>query len=115
MRNKYGVSAKPDRTYNGKVYHSKLEMNYRKHLDKLTKSVDPKHRVASIKEQVPFVITVAGIKICTYMLDFEVTYDEPRVEYVDCKGMKTAIYNIKKKLVEALYPIKILEIKKGMF
>ena len=33
-RSKYGVSKKEDRTYNGVVYMSKLEMQYRKHLDK---------------------------------------------------------------------------------
>ena len=43
------------------------------------------------------------------------TYGDGRIEYVDVKGVKTDIYRIKKKLVEALYSIKIKEVKKGEF
>ena len=49
------------------------------------------------------------LKISKYLLDFEVQYPD-RVEYVDCKGMKTAIYSLKKKCVQAYYGIKIKEV-----
>ena len=114
--NKYGVSSKADRTYKGVVYDSKLEMNYRRHLDLMTKATKPSEKVVSILEQVQYDITVSGKKICKYILDFEVEYADGRIEYVDVKGIKTAIYSLKKKLVEALYPnTKIKEIKKGDF
>lgn len=114
-RSKYGVSAKSDRTLNGKVYMSKLEMNYRKHLGMLRGATLPKEKVIKIDEQVPFEIVVNGKKICTYFLDFKVIYGDLRIEYVDVKGVKTDIYRLKKKLVEACYPINIREIKKGDF
>lgn len=114
-RGKYNVAKKSARTLSGKVYMSKLEMMYRKHLDILQKAANIKERVVDIKEQVPFEVVVNGKKICKYLLDFEVTYGDGRVEYVDVKGIATDVYKIKRKLVEALYPIKIKEVKKGEF
>lgn len=114
-RGKYNVAKKSERTLSGTVYMSKLEMLYRKHLNLLMKADNPKDRVVDIKEQVPFEVVVNGKKICKYLLDFEVTYGDGRIEYVDVKGVKTDIYRIKKKLVEALYSIKIKEVKKGEF
>ena len=114
-RSKYGVAKKSDRIYKGKVYDSKLEMLYRKRLDLLTKSVKLSERVTDIKEQVPYEIVINGKKICKYILDFQVTYGDGRVEYVDVKGILTSIYRLKKKLVEASFPIKIKEVKKGQF
>lgn len=109
--NKYGVSKKEDRTLNGKVYPSKLEMQYRQHLDLLLKSGD----VIFIEEQTKFPCKVNGFKICTYLLDFKVTYKDGKIDYVDVKGKILPMYRLKKKLVEALYPIKITEITKKDF
>lgn len=39
-----------------------------------------------------------------YVADFKVTYADGRVEIIDCKGMKTEAYKIKKKLFEYRYP-----------
>jgi hypothetical protein len=113
-RSKYGVSIVSERTYKGKVYMSKLEMHYAKYLDLLQKATG-KDRVVFVTEQLPFPCVVNGKKVCTYLLDFKVEYMDGRVEYVDVKGIKTAIYNLKKKLVETLYSIKIKEVYKGDF
>ncbi len=116
-KTKYGVSKKSERTYNGTTYMSKLEMRYRVYLDKLRTCVNPEHRVINIVEQKPYPIFINGKLICKYLLDFEVTYDTNprRVELIDVKGAKTAMYSLKKKAVEAYYGIKIKEIKKGQF
>ena len=63
--NKYGVSPKEERTWNGKIYDSKLEKNYRVHLEMLKKAVDPRERVVDIQEQVAYQCDVNGVKICT--------------------------------------------------
>ena len=94
-------------TYKGKVYMSKLEAQYRKYLDTLPDLVQ-------VDEQVSFVITINDIKICTYKLDFKVTYLD-RVEYIDVKGMTYGsayqMFKLKKKLVEACFrTVKITEI-----
>ena len=44
-----------------------------------------------------------------YVCDFVVFYPDGIVRYIDAKGMKTQVYTIKKKQVEALYPIIIEE------
>jgi hypothetical protein len=107
--NKYGVSPKSERTQNGTTYHSKAEMNYRNRLDMLTKAKG-NDKVIKIEEQVVFPIVVQDIKICKYLLDFRVTYPN-RVEHIDVKGFITPEFRLKKKLVEALYPIQIIQVK----
>lgn len=117
---KYGVGTKQRRTYKGKVYASILEKDYRIFLDKLTKAVGTKFRVISIEEQVVYPMTIINpqgvyVKVCDYILDFKVTYADGRIEYVDTKGVKTAIYNLKKKLMLAVHGIKIKEVYRGDF
>ena len=110
-KNKYNVSKKEDRTYNGIVYMSKLEMKYRKYLDTLVMAGE----VQKIKEQYEFKLFVKEKLVCKYLCDFFVTYMDGRKEYVDVKGMKTATYRLKKKFVEAEFNIKITEITKDDF
>jgi hypothetical protein len=44
-----------------------------------------------------------------YVLDFLVFWSDGRITYEDSKGQKTPMYIMKKKQVEALYPVKIIE------
>jgi len=44
-----------------------------------------------------------------YKADFKVVYHN-RIEIIDVKGFKTATYKRKKKIIEALYLIKIIEV-----
>lgn len=44
-----------------------------------------------------------------YIADFAVHYPDGRTEYWDVKGVKTAIYKQKKKIIEKLYGITIIE------
>jgi hypothetical protein len=54
---------------------------------------------------------VNGNKVCTYVSDFRYFTDAGQI-IEDVKGMKTPVYKLKKKLVEACYPgVKIIEIK----
>lgn len=116
---KYGVSAKKDRTLAGVTYMSKLEMQYRAHLNLLKKARLIEERVVSIEEQVPYKIEINGKLICHYLLDFKVEYGDGRIEHVDVKGMRTGVpyqlFKIKKKLVEALFPISIKEVYRNSF
>lgn len=95
--------------YNGVKYDSKKEAFYAQKLDILSRAVYQDKRVIKYERQVPFQIEIAGKKICKYLLDFLVTYID-RVEYVDVKGMRTPIYKLKKKLVEAQFGILIKEV-----
>ncbi len=114
-KSKYNVADKSERMYNGKVYDSKLERDYRVHLELLKSAANPNEKVIEIKEQHRLAVTIKGIHICNYVLDFAVAYADGRFEYIDVKGVRTAIYKLKKKMVEAHYEIKIKEVIKGQF
>lgn len=61
--------------------------------------------------QTPYPIYVKGKKICTYKADF--TYCVKGVSEVvveDVKGVRTPLYRLKKKLVEALHDVTITEV-----
>lgn len=64
--------------------------------------------IKGLQEQVSYPIVINGIKICSYIADFK--YIENGKEIVeDCKGFLTPIYKLKKKLMEAVWGIEILE------
>lgn len=106
-RSKYG-NLKTE--YNGYVYMSKKEANYAQQLDFQKKAKNVSDRVVSYERQVPFQITMNGVKIAKYLADFKVLYADKHVEIIDVKGVRTNIYTLKKKLVEAQYGIKIIEV-----
>lgn len=56
--------------------------------------------------QVPFHLK-SGVR---YIVDFVEFWKSGEVRFVDTKGYRTAMYKVKKKLVESEYPVKILEV-----
>lgn len=70
-------------------------------------------RIQDLEVHRRFLIEVKGQLICRYEADF--TYfkgrDMPTYEFVveDCKGVKTPLYKLKKKLMKAVLGIDILE------
>lgn len=91
--------------FRGIVYDSKREARYAQELYLRMKAGE----IIKIENQVSFPVVVAGKKICTYIADFRIHYRQGRMEVIDVKGMKTPVYRLKKKLVEALYGIEIIE------
>lgn len=73
--------------------------------------------IEDLRCQVPYDLTVNGQKIGRYVADFEYTalQTDPikdwRAVVEDVKGMKTPVYNLKKKLMRAIHGIEILETK----
>lgn len=57
-----------------------------------------------------FPCEVGGRKVCTYIADFGYITDKDGRVIEDVKGVKTAIYRLKKKLVEALHGVQIVEV-----
>ena len=111
MRNKF--NAKRIVTEHG-TFDSKKEYAYFKRLQIQMKASNPSDRVTDIQTQVRFDIEVNGKRIGFYKLDFQVTYADGIIECVDVKGFKKGcayqMFRIKKKLVEAIYGIEIIEI-----
>ena len=66
--------------------------------------------IADLIMQPVFHLVVNGHKIGKYIADFQY-YDNDKLEIIteDVKGVKTPVYNLKKKLVKALYGVEILE------
>lgn len=71
-------------------------------------------QIMCLELQPKFTISLNDIPICTYVADFKYFADGDlnNVIVEDVKGMKTPVYRLKKKLVEAQYGIQIMEITK---
>lgn len=66
--------------------------------------------IRNLKRQVRFDLVVNGVNIGYYKADYEydlITTGAHIVE--DCKGVRTPVYRLKKKLMKALHGIDILE------
>jgi len=96
--------------YKGLKFMSKKEAEYAMQLDYMRKATSPRDRVVEWVPQMPFQVILNEKKICKYIADFKVTYADGRVEIVDVKGVRTDVYRLKKKLVEAQYGITIVEV-----
>lgn len=67
-------------------------------------------KIRNLKEQVPFLLIPKqdGERACSYVADF--TYDENGQAIVeDCKGARTDVYRIKRKLMLLVHKIRIRE------
>jgi len=65
--------------------------------------------ITGLELQVKFPIVVKGIKVCTYIADFRYRTPYGDVIVEDVKGVRTPVYNLKKKLMFAVHGIKITE------
>lgn len=88
---------------NGVRYASKAEARYAAQLDLRKRAGD----VLFFLEQVPIRLP-GGTK---YVVDFVEFLASGEVRFVDVKGVVTPMFTLKKKQVEALYPIEIEVVK----
>ena len=65
--------------------------------------------ISDLELQPKFPLIVNGKKVATYIADFRYT-ERGEVVVEDAKGFRTAIYRLKKKMVEAQYGVKIIEV-----
>lgn len=101
LRHKF--HAKPTEL-DGIKFPSKLEARCYAELTVLQRSGE----VLFFLRQVPFHLP-GGVK---FVLDFLIFWADGRVECRDSKGMATPTYILKRKQVEALYPVTIQEYRK---
>lgn len=69
-------------------------------------------KIRGLSRQVRFKIEVDGQHICDYIADFQYVVRRGGTRGLvveDCKGVKTAVYRLKKKLMRAVYSIEITE------
>jgi hypothetical protein len=92
--------AKPSKCYQGHYHPSKLEAGYCDTLAILKKNEE----IAEYQYAPRFDMIVNGQKICTHIPDFLVTRKDGLQEVHECKGYEMPVWNLKRKLFEALYP-----------
>lgn len=112
-RHKYGVADKERRTYvSGStviVFDSRDEMIRYSELDLEQRA----GVISELELQVPYAIVMNGHLCGTYFADFRYKGVDGRIfiEDVKSKGTRTREYRLKKKLVEAQYGIRIVEVE----
>jgi hypothetical protein len=68
-------------------------------------------RIADLELQPEFVLAVNGHKVGKYVADFRyLDLDTGRQVVEDSKGVRTAVYKLKKKIVFALYGVDVQEV-----
>lgn len=91
----------------GYVFDSKLEADYYCQLKLLKRAGHIKDFTLqprfTLQESYVHRFTRKTIRKVEYVADFLVTYPNHQ-EIVDCKGIKTAVYLLKKKIFECKYP-----------
>lgn len=66
--------------------------------------------ISGLRIHVPYDIAFNGVKVCRYVADFVYINMATGREIVeDVKGVRTAVYRLKKKLMRACHGIEILE------
>lgn len=100
---KYGVSPAAERTVGGTLFGSKAEARRWVELEELRAA----GAVRFTLRQVPFHLP-GGVR---YVADFAVFWADGRVTFEDVKGHATEAYRVKKRLVEALFPVVVQEVR----
>lgn len=93
---KYGAKKQE---YRGVSYHSKKEAGYAHDLAMRLSAGD----IKDWQRQVKISLDVDGYHIANYYIDFVVTHNDDRLEYIEVKGFETPEWRLKWKLFEALY------------
>lgn len=101
MRNKYRAIKT---TVDGIKFDSKKEATRYQTLKILVMAKE----ISDLSLQPKFDLIVNGTKIGFYKADFQYTQDGKTV-VEDVKGMKTPIYNLKKKMIKAIYGFDVFE------
>lgn len=95
-------------------FDSKKEADYYCKLVLLKNAKEESERVIDIELQPRFDIIINDVNIGFYKADFKVKYADGKEKVIDVKGHKQGcayqLFRLKKKLVEALYNIQIIEV-----
>ena len=66
--------------------------------------------IRGLERQPRFRLEVGGVHVCTYVADFSYWRGDERI-VEDVKGVRTATFIIKKKLMRAIYGIDVVEVR----
>lgn len=99
-------------TVDGIVFDSKMESDYYIYLKEEKKNGEVlDFKVQPCFELVPaYVKNGRKVKAITYSPDYEVTYKDGTIKYIDVKGRSTEVFKLKRKMFDFTYPDLILEL-----
>lgn len=103
-RHKYGTAPPAERTVDGVLFASRAEA--RRYLE--LKALRAGGAVRFFLRQVPFHLP-GGVR---YVLDFLVFWADGRETFEDVKGVRTELYELKRRQVLDLYGVEITEIRR---
>ena len=84
-------------TVDGHSYDSKMEASVASQLELRKKAGDIKEWERQYKVEL---YGENGSKICNYYVDFVVTHNDDRLEFIEVKGFETAIWKLKWKMFQ---------------
>ena len=102
MTSKYGNKRT---TVGSRTFASKREA--RRYQDLLL--LERAGEISDLRTQVRMPVVVNGMQVCVFVADFCYVDREGRQITEDCKGYRTQVYRLKRKLVKAALGIDILE------
>lgn len=85
--------------FNGILYDSGLEARVAADLEYQRSAGE----ILEIKRQFPVDFAINGLHITRHYVDFRVLWRDGTVELIEAKGMRTPIWVLKRRLLEALY------------
>ena len=97
---KHKYRAKSSKCNQGHYHPSKLEAGYCDQLEMLKKNGD----IKDYESQKRIDLIVNDKKICTHIVDFYVQDKYGEWSFHECKGYAMPVWNLKRKLTEALFP-----------
>lgn len=89
----------------GRTFDSQKEGERYRHL----KAEQLAGRIGGLRCQVRFAIRVNGVRVCAYVADFVYVRGSVRI-VEDVKGLRTAVYKLKARLMKAAHGIEIHEV-----
>jgi hypothetical protein len=96
QRSKWGRAKKT--VVDGVKYDSKFEASEAKDLTLLLKA----GKIAGFESHVRIPLEVNGFHVSDYYIDFQVIHLDGTTEYIETKGLKTAVWALKWKILEAM-------------
>lgn len=85
--------------FNGILYQSGLEAKVAADLEYQRAAGD----IQEVQRQFPIDFFINGYKITRHYVDFRVIWKDGTVELIEAKGMDTAMWIVKRRLLEAIY------------
>lgn len=85
--------------YNGYIYDSRLEADYAQELDLRLKAKE----IIKWERQFKVSIDINGYHVCNYFVDFKIYENDGSFTLIECKGIETETWRLKRKLLEAVF------------